>query len=106
MARVITPNREADRTALCACWNSIAQGRHDNDLPMKGYLFQDLIIRAFELEGAGVVWPYTVQFYEQIVEQIDGVVYADGISCMVESKCEDKPSNIEPIAKLRNQLAR
>ncbi|UUO15978.1 MULTISPECIES: restriction endonuclease [Aphanizomenonaceae] len=40
------------------------------------------------------------------IEQIDGVVYADGLSCIIECKDTAKPVKIEPIAKLRNQLLR
>ena len=41
-----------------------------------------------------------------VVEQIDGVVYSDGLSCLVECKDTKSKVNIEPIAKLRNQLLR
>jgi hypothetical protein len=42
------------------------------------------------------------------VEQVDGVVYCSGLSCLVESKdLADKVNvDIAPIAKLRNQLLR
>ncbi len=63
-------------------------------------------MRAFQLEDADVVYPYSVRFSGEEVEQIDGVVYADGLTCLVE--CKDQPGsvNIEPIAKMRNQLMR
>ena len=41
---------------------------------------------------------------EDEVEQIDGIVYAEGLACLVESKDQIKAVNFEPIAKLRNQL--
>ena len=42
------------------------------------------------------------------VEQVDGVVYWSGLSCLIESKdFADKVNvDIAPIAKLRNQLLR
>ena len=40
-----------------------------------------------------------------MIEQIDGAVFVDGLSCLVESK-DAKPQSIEPIAKMRNQLSR
>jgi hypothetical protein len=43
----------------------------------------------------------------ETVEQIDGAVHWASLSCLVESKdFRDKLVNIEPIAKLRNQLLR
>jgi hypothetical protein len=39
-----------------------------------GKAFEYLIIRAFELEGAKVAWPYTVIMHDQEIEQIDGAV--------------------------------
>ncbi len=103
MAMVVTVMRTADRRTLCTCWERID---HGEEAERKGYLFQDLVLRAFELEGAQIVWPFEVRLDGQPVEQIDGVVYADGLSCLVESKCQEHRVNIEPIAKLRNQLTR
>lgn len=40
------------------------------------------------------------------MEQVDGVVYTDGLNCLVESKDQDTRVNFEPIAKVRNQLLR
>ena len=58
------------------------------------------------MEGAEVRYPYTAPIGEEIVEQIDGVVYADGLSCLIKSKDWNESIGIEPIAKLRNQLLR
>jgi hypothetical protein len=71
-----------------------------------GKAFEYLVLRAFQLEGAEVGWPYTVNLGEELVEQIDGVVYTDGLACILESKDQGAPTNVEPIAKLRNQLFR
>jgi len=45
---------------------------------------------------------------QETVEQIDGFIHTDnGLACLIECKdhCQDRV-NIEPIAKLRNQLLR
>jgi hypothetical protein len=71
-----------------------------------GKAFEYLVLRAFQLDGAEVRWPYRVQLFGEEVEQIDGAIYHGGLSCLVESK--DLAGNIAigPIAKLRNQLLR
>lgn len=71
-----------------------------------GKALEYLVLRAFELEGAEVKWPYEVSLEGEIIEQIDGVVYFDHFACLVECKDQTDPVNIEPIAKLRNQLLR
>ncbi|MDM8551931.1 restriction endonuclease [Desulfobacterales bacterium HSG2] len=40
------------------------------------------------------------------LEQIDGVVYTEGLAFLVECKDQAENVNIEPVAKLRNQLSR
>jgi Restriction endonuclease len=71
-----------------------------------GKAFEYLLLRAFQLEGAEVRWPYSVTVDSQEIEQIDGIIYSDGLACLVESKDWKEPVNVEPIAKLRNQLFR
>lgn len=73
-----------------------------------GKAFEYLVLRAFQLDGAAVRWPYRVKLFGEEVEQIDGVVHCSGLSCLVESKdfADETKVNIDPIAKLRNQLLR
>jgi hypothetical protein len=73
-----------------------------------GLAFEYLVLRAFQLDGAEVRWPYRVKLFGEEVEQIDGVVYCNGLSCLVESKDFADKTNVDvtPIAKLRNQLLR
>lgn len=72
-----------------------------------GRAFEYLVLRAFQLDGARVKWPYSVTLFDEEVEQIDGAVHCLGLSCLVESKdFTDKTVDITPIAKLRNQLLR
>ena len=71
-----------------------------------GKALEYLIIRAFELEGCTVRYPYSVMLDETEVEQVDGVVYFEHYSIMIETKDWSTSVNIEPIAKIRNQLLR
>jgi Restriction endonuclease len=73
-----------------------------------GKAFEYLVLRAFQLDGAVIRWPYPVYLYGQteIVEEIDGSVRVGGLYSLVESKDEDGNIAIAPIAKLRNQLLR
>lgn len=70
-----------------------------------GKVFEYLILRAFQLEGAEVIWPYNVELESEIVEQIDGVVYSDNLTCLIEAKDYRDNVAIGAVAKLRNQLA-
>ena len=93
-----------DWAGLRDLWGKI----QDGDTPDwdAGRAFEYLILRAFQLDGALVRWPYHVNVQSHLVEQIDGVVVAAGLHAMVESKAQKDPVAIEPIAKLRNQLMR
>ncbi len=73
-----------------------------------GRAFEYMILRAFELEGALIRWPYTVSLSNTVIEQIDGVIHFDDIhvSILAESKDHSENINIDPIAKIRNQLLR
>lgn len=79
-----------------------------------GKAFEYLVLRAFQLEGSYVLWPYEVRIGEltktetsRPLEQIDGFIYTkDGLACLVECKGGENTVNVEPIAKLRNQLLR
>jgi len=73
-----------------------------------GKAFEYLVLRAFDLDGAVVRWPYGVSLYGQteIVEEIDGSVRVGALYSLIESKDENGDIAIAPIAKLRNQLLR
>ncbi len=70
-----------------------------------GRAFEYLVLRAFELEGATVRYPFTVNLPTGISEQIDGVIYHPSVIAMVESKDRDTV-DAGPLAKLRSQLLR
>jgi hypothetical protein len=71
-----------------------------------GRALEYLILRAFQLAGAQITWPYEVREEGRVLEQIDGALHSRGLHCLVESKDWGTSVNIEPIAKLRNQLRR
>jgi hypothetical protein len=73
----------------------------------EGKAFEYWVLRVFQLDGVEVRWPYSVTLGGKVVEQIDGAVHVNGLSFLVESKdYETEPVDIEPIAKLRNQIGR
>ncbi|WP_205525454.1 restriction endonuclease [Pyxidicoccus trucidator] len=66
-----------------------------------GRAFEFLMLRAFQLEGARVVWPYSSD-----LEQIDGGIYIDGLACLVEAKDHAEPIGFDAIAKLALRMQR
>ena len=85
-------------------WNAILSGETPGWAP--GKAMEYVVLRAFDLAGAKVTWPYDVEIAGETAEQIDGAVHLDGLSCLVETKDTADPINVQPIAKLRNQLLR
>jgi len=65
-----------------------------------------LVIRAFEIEGCLVRWPFAVTYPQKFgtLEQLDGIVYFEGRAFLVESKDLSEPASIEAVAKLRFRL--
>lgn len=96
--------RLLDWNGLSGLWSGIRTGRTPGWEP--GKAFEYLILRAFELDGAEVRWPYVVSLAGRVVEQIDGAVYAANLSCLVETKDTAGPVDFEAVAKLRQQLLR
>jgi len=96
--------RLLDWDGLEDVWEESASGTVRGWPP--GKLFEYLVLRAFELDGATVRWPFEVMFGDSVVEQIDGVVYAGHLSCLVEAKDTASPVDIDALAKIRTQLAR
>lgn len=102
--------RKYNKSQLIKLWTGILK----KDTPdwEQGMALQYLVVRSFELEGAEVTYPFSVNkpvnitTKKRIVEQLDGVVYIPkyGLSIIIESKDKRKNSNIEPVAKLTLQL--
>ena len=95
----------ADTAELSRMLDTLANGRR---IPgwASGKAFEHIILQGFFLEGAEVRWPFEVREGRHAIEQIDGAVYCDGLFCLVESKDYAEAINVEPVAKLRSQLAR
>ena len=88
---------ESDDERLAAEWND------------KGRALENVILRAFELdesEKVRVRYPYNVKLMEEEVEQIDGAIHLEGLTCLVECKNQKDNVSPDPIAKMRNQLIR
>ena len=64
-----------------------------------GRALEYLVLRAFELEGAQVVWPYVSQW-----EQVDGGLYVDGLSVLLECKDWRRPVDVSAFARLKVRL--
>jgi len=96
--------RELDRSGLLQLYDDSATPQF-GAWP-SGKAFEYIVLRAFELEGAMVTWPYNVAVAGTQLEQIDGAVHLRELACLVESKDRGSSLNIDSIAKLRNQLAR
>ena len=96
-----------DWDGLRSLWDSIEHRDTANAGWDAGKAFEYLVLRAFELDGATVRFPYIVRLFDDEIEQIDGAIHYERLSCLVESKdFTDKKVDIAPIAKLRNQLLR
>jgi Restriction endonuclease len=93
-----------DYPQLLELWAQIQLGETPGWDP--GKAFEYVVIRAFELEGAAVTYPFSVNLGGTVVEQIDGAIYSDGLSCLVECKDQEANLAIDPVAKLRNQMLR
>lgn len=95
-----------NRKELLSLWNSIKHRTEKSD----GKEMEFLFLRAFELEKAEVVWPYlvydTVGSSKQILEQIDGVIYSDGMSFLVESKDRRDKSDFTLISEFRDKVCK
>lgn len=92
--------RSMSRIGLLDLWEQVKTGRDLAPWP-RGKAFEYLILRAFELEGAEVIWPYRGEW-----EQVDGALYVDGLSCLVECKHWREPVGFGPIAKLKVRVDR
>ncbi|HEX5751980.1 MAG TPA: restriction endonuclease [Archangium sp.] len=94
-----------DHSGVLELWQGLRAGVSPPEWPA-GVLLEYLLLRAFQLEGAEVTWPYRVYRDGVLLEQIDGVVYFDGVSCLVECKDMTRPVDTSTIVKLKSQLLR
>ena len=71
-----------------------------------GRALEYLVLRAFQLEGAEVTWPYDVRRNGLLLEQVDGAVHCDGISCLIETKAHSEPIEFLAISRMKARLLR
>ena len=71
-----------------------------------GKALEYLVVRAFEIEKCNVVYPYEVRVGPLVIEQIDGVIHTNHLSCLLESKDVSDPVDHDPLADLRDQIQR
>lgn len=74
---------QLDLAGLNLFWGKLIQREEIPGWP-PGKALEYLILRAFELGGASVTCPYTVTHSGMVVEQIDGTVYYEHLSCLIE----------------------
>jgi hypothetical protein len=86
-------------------YRQLKSGDSLSDWPA-GKAFEYLVLRAFEMEGAEITWPFSVRWEGNELEQIDGAVQDGGLFCLLEMKDYQKSINFDAIAKLRSRLAR
>lgn len=93
-------------------WEEYLDNSYDNTFWQNGKLLEYIVLRGFEIERNGCVsYPYDVRDedmqYDGPIEQIDGAVHVDELHALVECKDYDITKiKVEPLAKMRNQLAR
>jgi len=71
-----------------------------------GRALEYLVLRAFQLEGAEVTWPYEVRRNGVLLEQVDGAVYCDGLTCLIETKAHSEPIDFLAISRMKTRLLR
>ncbi|MEM1214787.1 MAG: hypothetical protein AAGJ82_03835 [Bacteroidota bacterium] len=84
-------------------WHQIRQRKTQPEWP-PGRALEYFLLRGFELEEAEVVYPFEVYRQNEIVEQIDGVVFWNNFTVLMECKDVSRAVNFDPIAKLRSRL--
>jgi hypothetical protein len=101
-----------DHAGLVNMWEAIQSDQGVPDWP-QGTALEYLILRAFQLEGAKVTWPFRVyppksrqQPGKVQLEQIDGAIYFSGYAFLVEAKDREDSIDFGAVAKLKAQLLR
>jgi hypothetical protein len=97
--------RKLNSADLLTVFTALENG-HEHLAWPAGKTFEHLVLRAFEIAGAEVTWPYSVKAAGTEVEQIDGAIRTSRVTSLVESKHYAGNLDIAPIAKIRNQLLR
>lgn len=87
-------------------WELIISGKTGSHGWGEGRAFEYFIIRAFELSGAEVVYPFETKYHDIVLEQSNGIIYAQNQVYLVECKDQSKNINFDAIAKLKVRLQR
>lgn len=97
--------RAWERADLLRIWDAIKAGQSIAGWP-PGKAFEYLVVRAFEIEGARVLWPFEVVYPQKFgtMEQVDGVVYLGERAFLLESKNQSEAMAVEAVARLRMRL--
>jgi hypothetical protein len=97
--------RNWTREDLLRIWQGIRAGAPIPRWPA-GKAFEYLVVRAFDLEGASVLWPFQVTYPQRFgtMEQVDGVVYLGERVFLLESKQRSEPAAAADVARLRMRL--
>lgn len=100
-----TEARAWERADLLRIWELIKAGQPIAGWP-PGKAFEYLVVRAFDIEGARVLWPFEVVYPQRFgtMEQVDGVVYFGERAFLLESKNLSEPMAVEAVARLRMRL--
>ena len=100
-----TVARAWERADLLRIWEAIKAGQPIAGWP-PGKAFEYLVVRAFDIEGARVLWPFEVVYPQKFgtMEQVDGVVYLGERPFLLESKNLSEPMAVEAVARLRMRL--
>ncbi len=93
------------RSDLLGLWDKIKARTAIPDW-QPGKAFEYLVVRAFQIEGTPVRWPFHVTYSQKFgtMEQVDGIVYLGERAFLIESKDLSEPAAIEALAKLRFRL--
>lgn len=69
-----------------------------------GKALEYFLLRCFQLDGAEVVYPLDIYKQNEVIEQLDGIIFWNNYVVLVECKDVRRPVNFDPIAKLRSRL--
>ncbi len=94
-----------DRAGILRTWRVVRERGNLVGWP-PGKALEYLILRAFQLEGAEVTWPYEVRKDGTLIEQIDGAVYFEGLACLIEARDWRVPLDFMSIAQMKMRLLR
>lgn len=92
-----------DWAKLRLLWHQIQNGNTPGWA--QGKALEHLIVRAFQLSGLAVEYPYDVPPGGRPIEQIDGIVYLNELVFLIECKDKDR-EDVAAISKMQHQLAR